>query len=80
MKRNCIEPGSIGNKTFTAQWQGINYTITYILKWWRKNGEGNPATYMKDTATFKLSSQIGKGINSKVGLVKNWALERQTNQ
>lgn len=61
---NCIEPGSIGNKTFTAQWQGINYTITYILNG-GENGEGNPATYMKDTATFKLSEPNRKGYKFK---------------
>ena len=71
---NCIELGSIGNKTFTAQWQGINYTITYILNG-GENGEGNPVTYMKDTTTFTLSEPNRKGYKFKGWTSKELGIE-----
>ena len=48
-----IAKGSTGNKTYTANWTPITYTITYDLA----GGKGtNPATYTVETATFQLAA------------------------
>ena len=48
-----ITKGSTGNKTYTANWTPITYTITYDLA----GGKGtNPATYTVETATFQLAA------------------------
>lgn len=48
-----ITKGSTGNKTYTANWDPITYTITYELA----GGQGtNPATYTVETATFQLAA------------------------
>lgn len=47
-----IAKGSTGNKTYTANWTPITYTITYDLA----GGQGtNPATYTVETPTFQLA-------------------------
>ena len=47
-----ITKGSIGAKTYTANWTPITYTITYDYA----KGEGNnPATYTVETPTFQLA-------------------------
>jgi len=47
-----IAKGSTGNKTYTANWNPITYTITYDLA----GGQGtNPATYTIETPTFQLA-------------------------
>ena len=48
-----IAKGSTGNKTYTANWEAIDYTITYELGG-GTNGEGNPGTYTVDTNTITL--------------------------
>ncbi len=57
---NVIEKGSTGNKTFTAQWSGINYSISYDLDG-GINGTGNPATYMSDSDPITLNSPTKSG-------------------
>ena len=48
-----ITKGSIGAKTYTANWTPITYTITYDYA----KGEGNnPATYTVETPTFQLAA------------------------
>ena len=47
-----ITKGSTDNKTYTANWTPITYTITYDLA----GGQGtNPATYTIETPTFQLA-------------------------
>ena len=47
-----ITKGSTGNKTYTANWESIPYSITYDYA----GGEGlNPTTYTVETATFQLA-------------------------
>ena len=47
-----ITKGSIGAKTYTANWTPITYNITYDYA----KGEGNnPATYTVETPTFQLA-------------------------
>ena len=58
-KTVTITKGSTGNKTYTANWKRINYTITYQL-----NGgtvASNPTTYNKDTSTFTLNNPTKDG-------------------
>ena len=53
-----ITKGSTGNKTYTANWTPITYTITYDYA----KGEGNnPATYNPDMATFDLAAPTRLG-------------------
>ena len=48
-----ITKGSIGAKTYTANWTPITYNITYDYA----KGEGNnPATYTVETPTFQLAA------------------------
>ena len=41
---NTIESGSIGNRTFTALWEVINYRISYVLNG-GENSRNNPISY-----------------------------------
>ena len=53
-----ISKGSIGNRTYTANWTPINYTIGYTL-----NGgtATNPTSYNIETATFTLNNPTRTG-------------------
>ena len=55
-----INQGSIGNRTYTATWTPINYTINYDL-----NGGtvavSNPTSYNIETPTFALNNPIRLG-------------------
>ena len=53
-----ISKGSIGNRTYTANWTPINYTIGYTL-----NGgtATNPTAYNIETATFTLNNPTRTG-------------------
>ena len=55
-----IYQGSIGNRTYTATWTPINYTINYDL-----NGGtvavSNPTSYNIETPTFALNNPIRLG-------------------
>ncbi len=57
---NVVEKGSTGNKTFTAQWSGVSYSITYVLDG-GVNGDGNPGTYMSDSDQIVLKSPTKLG-------------------
>ena len=52
---NSIAVGTTGNKTFTATWTPIEYSITYELDG-GTNASANPATYTIETATFTLDN------------------------
>lgn len=47
-----IAKGSTENKTYTANWDPITYTITYD---YAKGKGNNPATYTTETPTFQLA-------------------------
>ena len=55
-----INQGSIGNRTYTATWTPVNYTISYDL-----NGGAvavsNPTSYNIETPTFALNNPIRLG-------------------
>lgn len=55
-----INQGSIGNRTYTATWTSINYTISYDL-----NGGAvavnNPTSYNIETPTFTLNNPTKTG-------------------
>ncbi len=54
-----ITLGSHGNKTFTASWEVINYTITYELNG-GTNSTNNPATYtVEDAIALADPSKLG---------------------
>ena len=48
-----VAKGSTGNKTYTANWAPVNYTITYNLD---GGNATNPANYNIETATFTLNN------------------------
>ena len=48
-----VAKGSTGNKTYTANWAPVNYTITYNLD---GGNATNPANYTIETATFTLNN------------------------
>ena len=58
-KTIIITINDIGDKTYTAKWTPIPYTITYELN----GGEvsGNPKTYTIETATFSLKTPTKEG-------------------
>ena len=50
-----IPAGSTGNRNYTANWEVINYNITYNLDGGTlPEGQSNPTTYNAQTATFTL--------------------------
>ncbi len=49
-----ISKGSIGNRSFTATWTPVSYTISYNLDG-GKNAAANPNSYTIESATFSLS-------------------------
>ena len=55
-----IAKGSTGNKTVTAQWTIINYTITYNLNG-GTNPNNAPTSYNVTTATFNLPTPTKTG-------------------
>lgn len=48
-----IEAGSAGNRVYTAEWEVINYSITYDLNSGRVSGI-NPATYTVESADISV--------------------------
>ena len=63
-KTVTIEKGSIENRTYTANWTPINYTITYDLA----GGEvatANPEEYTIETAAFTLNNPTRTGYTFK---------------
>ena len=56
---NKIAKGSTGDKTFTAEWKGINYPITYVLDGGINNPE-NPSEYtVEQTISIKDPTKEG---------------------
>ena len=53
-----IYKGTTGNKSYTANWTPINYTITYNLDGGTAN---NKTSYNIETATFTLSNPTKNG-------------------
>ena len=53
-----ISKGSQGDKTYTANWTAVTYTITYNLNGGSAN---NPTSYNIDTATFTLTNPTKTG-------------------
>ena len=61
MSKNVVIPqGSMGNRTYTAQWQVIKYNITYELNG-GENDVNNPKTYSIQTSTITLKDPIRIG-------------------
>ncbi len=54
-----IEQGSTGNRTYTATWQAINYTITYNLD--GGSVSVNPATYNIESEDITLTNPTKEG-------------------
>ena len=61
---NTIAKGSTGNKTFTAQWTPIPYTITYALNG-GTNSSANPSSYTIESADITLSAPTRAGYTFK---------------
>ena len=57
-KSVSIDKGTTGNKSYTANWTPINYTITYNLDGGTAN---NKTSYNIETATFTLSNPTKNG-------------------
>jgi uncharacterized repeat protein (TIGR02543 family) len=56
---NTIPAGSAGDKTFTAEWTTVAYSIAYELNG-GANHSGNPATYtIEDTIILQVPSKTG---------------------
>ncbi len=55
-----ITANSIGNKTFTASWTPITYTISYELNG-GINNPGNPSTYTIESAEITIDAPIRTG-------------------
>ena len=53
-KTVTIAEGSTGNRSYTANWTPINYSITYNLN--GGTATGNPATYNIESAQFTLNN------------------------
>lgn len=58
-KTVTITKGSTGDRTYTANWKAIDYTITYDLQ--GGSVTGNPTTYNIDTPTFTLKNPTRAG-------------------
>ncbi|MCF0116198.1 MAG: InlB B-repeat-containing protein, partial [Erysipelotrichaceae bacterium] len=57
---NKIPSGSTGDKTFTAQWEVVPYTITYVLDG-GVNDKSNPSTYTIESQEIKLKDPTKTG-------------------
>jgi len=57
-----VTKGSTGNKTFTANWTVVNYTISYNLDGGSlPSGKTNPTSYNIETATITLNNPTKSG-------------------
>ncbi len=65
-----VEKGSTGNKTFTANWTPVNYSITYNLD---GGTATNPDSYNIETETFTLNNPTKTGYT-----FKGWTFDGQT--
>ncbi len=57
-----IQKGSTGDRSYTATWTPVTYTITYNLNG-GTNASSNPATYTIETATITLADPTRSGYN-----------------
>ncbi len=58
-KEVTVEKGSIGDRTYTATWSPITYTITYNMNG-GSNPDSNPITYtINDTFTLAQPTKLG---------------------
>ena len=57
-----IANGSTGNKSYTANWQVINYSLTYDLG---GGSASNPSSYNVETSTFTLNNPTRTGYTFK---------------
>lgn len=55
-----VAAGSTGDRTYTATWNAVPYTITYVLDGGTNNAS-NPSTYTVDTETFSLAAPTKTG-------------------
>ena len=53
-----IAKGSTGNKSYTANWTAVNYTISYTLN---SGSASNPTSYTIETNTFTLNNPTRSG-------------------
>ena len=61
-----IPTNSIGNRTYIANWEPINYSITYNLNGGSlTTGQSNPTTYNVETPTFTLNNPQKQGYDFK---------------
>ncbi|MBR5638706.1 MAG: BspA family leucine-rich repeat surface protein [Muribaculaceae bacterium] len=61
-----IPTNSIGNRTYIANWEPINYSITYNLNGGSLTaGQSNPTTYNIETPTFTLNNPQKPGYDFK---------------
>ena len=59
---NKISRGTMGEITVTAQWNIVNYTITYVDLKGATNPPANPSTYtVEDAITFEALTNIPEG-------------------
>lgn len=57
-----IRKGSTGNRTYTANWEAIEYTITYNLDGGNLlEGKTNPERYTIETESFTLNNPVKQG-------------------
>ena len=86
VKEIKIQKGSMWDKEFTANWEPINYTITYELTGWTNNA-GNPSSYTITTATITLAAPTKEGYTfkewqdgngTKVTTIPTWSHENIT--
>ena len=54
-----IAKGSTGNKSYTANWTAVNYSISYTLN--SGSVSGNPTSYNIETASFTLKNPTRDG-------------------
>lgn len=58
-----IETGSLGNRSYTANWSPIEYNINYTLGNNAQVGIANPTSYTIETNTFTLNNPVRPGYN-----------------
>lgn len=65
-KQVTINKGSTGNRSYIANWEAIEYTITYNLDGGKLlEGANNPEKYTIETNTFTLNNPVKTGYTFK---------------
>ena len=57
-----IAQWSVGDRTYVANWEPIEYTIWYTLNWWSVSSE-NPTSYTIESADITLNNPTRAGYN-----------------